>query len=130
MTEGATGKPLVAIVEDELMVAWALKSTVEDLGYQVAGIFADADAALARLLVQPVELVLMDINLGAGMDGVEMARRVKAAFQTPVIFISAYADPETRDRIAKAVPGAPLLSKPVQTELLAAAIRDALASGS
>jgi CheY-like chemotaxis protein len=122
--------PRVAIVEDELMVAWSLQATVEDLGYQVAGIFADADAALAQLLLQPVDLVLMDINLGRGMDGVETARRVKAAFRTPIVFISAYADPAMRERIAKAVPGAPLLSKPVETSLLTAAIEDGLASAS
>lgn len=112
----------VAIVEDELMVAWLLESIVEDLGHSVVGIFANADAVLESLLTRPAELVLMDINLGGGMDGVDTARRIKAAYGTAIIFISAYADPAMRERIAKAVPGARLLKKPVQVTDLEEAI--------
>lgn len=104
----------VAIVEDELMVAWALESTVDSLGCSVIGIFANADAVLAGMLGQPAELVLMDINLGGGMDGVETARRIRAAYGTPIIFISAYADQAMKNRIAASVPGALLLKKPLQ----------------
>lgn len=115
----------IAIVEDELIVAWSLESTVEDLGYSVIGIYADANAVLASLAARPAELVLMDINLGGGMDGVETACRIKAFHAVPIIFISAYADQATRARIAKAVPGARLLRKPVQAVELEAALRSA-----
>lgn len=121
---GATASPTrkVAIVEDELMVAWSLEGIVEDLGHSVVGIFANAEAVLESLLTQPAELVLMDINLGGGMDGVDTARRIKAAYRIAIIFISAYADPAMRERVAKAVPGAQLLKKPVQVADLVAAI--------
>lgn len=121
---GATASPgrKVAIVEDELMVAWSLEGIVEDMGHSVVGIFANADAVLESLLTQPAELVLMDINLGGGMDGVDTARRIRAAYGTAIIFISAYADPAMRERIAHAVPGAQLLKKPVQVPELEAAI--------
>ena len=116
----------IAIVEDELMVAWALESSVEDMGYSVTGIFADADAVLESLLTRPVELVLMDINLGAGMDGVDTARRIRAAYGIPIIFISAYADAAMQTRIGKDVPGARFLRKPVQAADLEGALRSAL----
>jgi CheY-like chemotaxis protein len=116
----------IVIVEDELMVAWSLEATVEDFGYSVVGIFADGAAALAALAREPTDLVLMDINLGRGMDGVDTARRIKAAHSIPVIFISAYADPETQGRIADRIPGSVLLSKPVQPAILEAAMRAAL----
>lgn len=116
----------IAIVEDELMVAWALESSAEDMGYSVTGIFADADAVLESLLTRPVELVLMDINLGAGMDGVETARCIRAAYGIPIIFISAYADAAMQARIGKDVPGARFLRKPVQAADLEGALRRAL----
>lgn len=116
----------VAIVEDEMMVAWALESMVEDMGYEVAGVFANASAALAGLLAAPVALVLMDINLGGGIDGIETARRIRLAYDVPVIFISAYADRATQVRIAEAVPGARFLCKPVQPADLTAAIGAAI----
>ncbi len=119
-------QPRIAIVEDELMVAWALESNVEDMGYSVTGIFPDADAVLESLLTRPVELVLMDINLGGGMDGVDTARRIRAAYNIPIVFISAYADAAMQARIAKDVPGARFLKKPVQAPDLEATLRNAL----
>lgn len=117
----------IAIVEDELLVAWSLETSVEDMGYEVTGIFSNADAVLASLLRHPVDLVLMDINLGGGMDGVDAARRIAAASDARIIFISAYADPETQERIRQSVPAALLLRKPVQEAELGDAIARSLA---
>lgn len=115
----------IAIVEDELMVAWALESNVEDMGYSVTGIFADAETVLESLLTRPVDLVLMDINLGAGMDGVDAARQIRAAYDIPIIFISAYADKAMQARIRTDMPGARFLRKPVQAADLEGALRSA-----
>lgn len=112
----------VAIVEDELMVAWSLEALVDDLGYEVVATYARGEAAAAAIDDGQVDIVLMDINLGGGIDGVETARRLRKAQDLRIIFISAYADPETHRRIGIAVPGAPLLRKPVSTVLLAAAL--------
>lgn len=114
----------ILIVEDELMVAWSFESQLEDAGYSVAGIVASGEAALARIAADPPELVLMDINLGAGIDGIETARRIRAAAPIPVIFISAYSDPETRERLDSAVPGSAFLSKPITFAALDRAIRE------
>lgn len=116
----------IAIVEDELLVAWSLETTVEDMGYSVTGIFSNADAVLASLLLHPVDLVLMDINLGGGMDGVDAARRITAASTARIIFISAYADPAVQARIRDSIPGAVLLRKPVQQAELGEALARSL----
>ncbi|MFC7498601.1 response regulator [Enterovirga sp. GCM10030262] len=112
----------IAIVEDELMVAWSLESMAEDLGHYVVGIYASGEAALAGIGDMPPDLVLMDINLGGGIDGIETARRLRHGSSVAILFISAYADRETRDRALDAVPGAMLLGKPVPTVALAKAI--------
>lgn len=113
----------VAIVEDELMVAWSLETLVEDMGHEVAGLFAAGEAALAALGRQPPDLVLMDINLGSGIDGIETARRLRAEHPVTILFVSAYADDATQARIAETVPGAQLLRKPVPAGLLEQTIR-------
>jgi DNA-binding NarL/FixJ family response regulator len=117
----------VAIVEDEMMVAWSLRTMVEDLGYEMVGTFPRGEAALAAIAPDGVDIVLMDINLGGGMDGVETARRLRASGDVRILFISAYADPATRARVAAEVPGALLLRKPVSAARLAQALdpRDA-----
>ena len=117
----------IAILEDELLVAWSLETSVEDMGYEVTGIFSNADAVLSSLLRHPVDLVLMDINLGGGMDGVDAARQIAAASSARIIFISAYADPEMQERIRQSVPAALLLRKPVQEAELGDAITRSLA---
>ena len=120
---GVSPAPRVAIVEDELMVAWSLETLVEDMGYEVAGLFAAGESALSTLGRDPPDLVLMDINLGPGIDGIETARRLRAEHPVPILFISAYADDATKARIEEAVPGALLLRKPVPPGLLADKIR-------
>ena len=112
----------VAIVEDEMMVAWSLETMVEDLGYEMVGIFPRGEAALAAITPDGVDIVLMDLNLGGGMDGVETARRLREADNVRIIFISAYADPATRARVTAEVPGALLLRKPVSAARLAQAL--------
>lgn len=121
---GVSPAPRVAIVEDELMVAWSFESIVEDMGYEVVGLYSAGEPALAALGREPPDLVLMDINLGGGIDGIETARRLRAAHPVTILFVSAYADPETRARIVEIVPGAPLLRKPVSPQLLEQTIRD------
>lgn len=119
----AEGGRRVAIVEDELMVAWSLGSMVEELGYEVTGIYARAETALAKIDPEATDIVLMDINLGtAGLDGVETARLLLRGNSFRILFISAYADPATQTRIDEAVPGAPLLRKPLSAARLAEAL--------
>lgn len=115
----------IVIVEDELMVAWSLETTVEEMGHQVVGMFADGETALAAIGAARPDLVLMDINLGGGIDGVETARRIRTEHKAPILFISAYSDVETKARVEMTVPGAMLLRKPVPPERLGAAIEQA-----
>ena len=120
----------IAIVEDELMVAWSLQSNAEDLGHDVIGVFASGEAALEVLAEEPADILCIDINLGDGIDGVETARRLRELRPTAVLFITAYADPETRSRVAHVVPGAKLLRKPILKGLLEEAIAELSPPGS
>lgn len=116
----------VAIIEDELMVAWSLESMLDDLGYAVDETFSRGEAALKRLDGEGVDVVLLDINLGPDcLDGIETARRLRERIKARIIFISAYADPATAARVKAEVPGALLLRKPVSSALLAAALAQA-----
>ena len=112
----------IAIVEDELIVAWSLQSTAEDLGHEVIGVFASGEAALEILADEPADLLFIDINLGEGIDGIETARRLRDQRPIAVLFVTANADSETRARVAETVPGAMLLRKPVLASLLQQAI--------
>ena len=102
----------IAIVEDELMVAWTIESMLEDLGHEVVGVFANGEDAIAALRNAPVDLLCMDVNLGAGMDGIEAARRIRERQPAAILFITAYSDDATRKRIYETAPDAVLMGKP------------------
>ena len=63
------------------------------------------------------DVVLMDIQLEQGMDGVETATRLQAAYRVPVIFLTSYADEPTLARARAAQPYGYLLKPFHQSEL-------------
>jgi len=116
--------PRVLIVEDELLVAWHLETLVRELNLDVCGLAPDGQAAIEQAEDLDVDLVLMDIRLAGSMDGIEAARRIRENRAAAIIFITAHADSATRAHIERAVPGAPVLAKPIT----AAHLREAIAS--
>ncbi len=119
-----TGKIIkkVAIVEDELMVAWTIESMLEELGYEIVGIFAKGEDAVAALQDLDVDLVCMDINLGRGIDGIEAAQQICERQVPAILFITAYSDSTTKTRIFESVPDAVVIGKPMTQARLEKAI--------
>ena len=116
--------PRVLIVEDELLVAWHLESLIREQSLEVCGLVPDGDGAVEQATDLDVDLVLMDVRLAGRMDGIEAARRIREQRDTPIIFITAHGDQETRAHIDLMVPGAPVLAKPISAHRL----RDAIAA--
>jgi len=111
------------------MVGMAISQTVADLGYEVVGMAADAEQALDLARRERPDLVLMDISLGSGPDGVEAAGNIAALMAVKVIFLTAHTDPQTVARVRESQLGA-ILSKPFTDDQLAQAITDLFGSGS
>lgn len=78
------------------------------------------DEALERIAMRQYDIVLMDINLGQGMDGVETMRRIRetpAYEKTSIIAFTAYAREEDRKNLLD-VGFSDYLSKPYSNEQL------------
>ena len=115
----------ILIVEDEIFVAWHLESILNDLDFTVSGIVPDGRTAMAQAQELGVTLILMDINLKGDLDGIETARRIREQGDTTIIFVTAYSDPRTLERIETTIPGALVLAKPVSSGRLRSAIAKA-----
>lgn len=116
----------VMIVDDEFLAAWHLQALLEDMGVVHSELAHDGPSALATARRFQPDLVLMDMNLGAAsFDGAETARRLLAERPLRLIFITAYGDPGTLDRIQTAAPGADVLIKPANP----ARLRDLVVGG-
>jgi CheY-like chemotaxis protein len=114
--------PRILIVEDLLLVAWHLESLALELDYEVCGLATDGQDAIEQAADAAANVLLMDVNLGEGMDGIEAARRIRETAPAAVVFVTAYNGPPYTERIEAAFPGAPILAKPVTRERLRAAI--------
>ena len=71
------------------------------------------------------DLVLMDILLKGDMDGIEAAEHLRRRFNLPVVFLTAYADPQTLGRAKVTEPFGYLL-KPFEVRELHSIIEIAL----
>jgi DNA-binding NarL/FixJ family response regulator len=107
----------VFIVEDDQLLARALSVQVEMLGYPVLGSADTADKAIARILAIEPDIVIMDVNLGAGGSGLDVARSVRLQSDVPIIFHTAYSDTAFREQVAR-LEKALVLEKPVPEETL------------
>ncbi len=82
----------ILIVEDDIFISRDLQEYLENMDYTVTGLAYDADRAFTSLANEKPDLVLLDINLGKGMDGIEIARVLAKNYQIPFIFLTSYAN--------------------------------------
>lgn len=82
----------VLIVEDENMIAGEIEDILMRLGYEVTGIASSGEEAIGKVAETHPDIVLMDIVLKGNMDGVNSAEQIKAVFDIPVVYLTAYAD--------------------------------------
>jgi PAS domain S-box-containing protein len=115
----------ILIVDDEGIVAEDLSSCVTGLGYDVVGVTASGEDAVAQAGVHRPDVVLMDIMLQGEMDGIRAAELIRQHFGTPVIFVTAYADDSTLQRAKITEPYAYIL-KPFEERELHSAIEIAI----
>ncbi|HSV97140.1 MAG TPA: EAL domain-containing protein [Spirochaetota bacterium] len=89
----------ILIVEDEALTAEDLRHTLTGFGYQISGVIGLGEEAVRAAREDNPSLVLMDIMLQGEMDGIEAARLIQAESRVPVIFLTAYSDTETIEKL-------------------------------
>ncbi len=115
--------PRLVLVEDDLALREALTASLGAAGFLVEARADGLDLDELRVRFQP-DLALLDIGLGEGPDGFELARRMQAA-AVPVLFVTA------ADRLEERLRGFDLgaddyLVKPFATAELLARVRAVL----
>ena len=116
----------VLVIEDEAIIAWTLESLLEDMGFEAITLASNAMEAIAAAERRTPELVISDINLGPGADGIEAVGTIRQTCSPAVVFVSAYVDDDARRRIAERVAGARIVSKPLSGDGLSTVVQDAL----
>lgn len=116
----------ILVIEDEGLIAWMIESVLMEAGFRSITLSADGELALAEARQVHPGLIISDVNLGPGSDGIATVRAIRATAAVPVIFITGYADARMRERLAAELPDAQLLRKPVDGRALIRALMHAL----
>ncbi|MEZ0275415.1 MAG: PAS domain-containing protein, partial [Roseimicrobium sp.] len=107
----------VLIVENEGLVGCDLATTLEGLGYKVAGLCRTGEEVLDTVDDLRPDVVLMDIQLAGKLDGIETAHLLNKRHPVAVIYLTASADAETVARARETHPSGYLLKPYNETEL-------------
>ncbi len=116
----------VLIAEDDRVVARSIDELLGRLGYAVLGVTQSGEGAVRLAADLSPDLVLMDIQLAGATDGVRAAQLIRERSGVPVVYLTAYADPETLRRASITEPFGYVV-KPFEERELHAAIEMALA---
>ncbi len=115
----------ILIAEGEPQVARDLQRQLSELGYEPLADTALAESAVQLAEEQRPDLVLMDIHLEGEMDGIAAAQIIRDRLDLPVVFLAAFTDEETLDRVKRSEPFGYIL-KPVEKRELQIVIEIAL----
>jgi PAS domain S-box-containing protein len=115
----------VLVVEDDKIIARGIAKGLKDLGYTCLGMAATGEEAIRKTIELRPDIILMDIYLGQGMDGIDAAEVIRAQLGSPVVFLTAHSDAATLQRAKLTEPFGYVL-KPFEEKDLHAAIEVAL----
>ncbi|HOX91460.1 MAG TPA: PAS domain-containing protein, partial [Spirochaetales bacterium] len=83
----------ILLVEDEAIIALDEINRLRSYGYQAEHVLSGEQAvAVMAERGSSFGLILMDIDLGRGMDGPEAARRILETHDVPVVFLSSHTE--------------------------------------
>jgi CheY-like chemotaxis protein len=86
----------ILLAEDEALTALALQELLTDYGHQVE-IVSTGARVLASVANSQPDVILMDIGLAGGINGIETARQVRAHYPIPIVFMTGYSDKKHMD---------------------------------
>lgn len=95
----------VLIVEDEPLIAEDIAATLQQADYAICRIAYSQEDALAALEEDSPDIVLLDINLNGGTEGIEIAQLISRQYQLPFIFLTSYSDKLTLEKAKQTGPG-------------------------
>jgi NarL family two-component system response regulator LiaR len=119
----------VALIDDHRVVSRGVKTYLESFDdIRVCGIAISGEEALANLHLWNPKVILLDLLMPGGIDGVETARRIKDRFPAIRIVALTASTDEARMMAVLRAGAAGYVRKDAEPEILLAAVR-AVAQG-
>jgi PAS domain S-box-containing protein len=113
------GEKTILIVEDEAIIALAEAGMLKKNGYAVFTAYSGSLAIETVSKKKNIDLVLMDLDLGAGMDGTEAAARILEQKSLPLLFLSSHTEPDVVEKTERITSYGYVVKNSGETVLLA-----------
>lgn len=84
----------LVIAEDEAIIRLDLKETLTEMGYDVVADVGNGAAALEKIRSERPDLAILDIKMGQGLTGLEVAREVDKEHLCGVLILTAFSQTE------------------------------------
>ena len=123
--ENSDNKGTILIVDDDALLAEHNKILLQKSGYKSVDIALDPEQAIRLTKDKSPDLILMDINLNDQYDGIKTAEEIQKIFDVPIIFVTAFSDPDTINRAKKVAPFG-FIMKPFESREFLVAVETAL----
>ncbi len=94
----------ILIVEDDSDVVGYIEHLLKSLGYGVCAVVSSGEAAMQKAAEAHPDLALIDMMLAGDMDGIAVAQQMRARFNIPVVYLTAYVDQRLLQRAQIAEP--------------------------
>lgn len=94
----------IIIVEDDEITALNLKLSLKKQGYNIVAMCDSLDDAIEKIESFKPNLVVIDISLQESNDGIELAKKIRASYSIPFIYLTSYSDDDIISQAIKTEP--------------------------
>ena len=111
----------ILLVDDDQLIRFVHQMFIERAGHEVVGLAEEETQAVRMALELKPDVIIMDIRLEDGTNGISAMRTIQQTLNIPAIYISGNSDNKTMEDAEKTIMKA-FLVKPVTQDEIAKAI--------
>ena len=107
----------ILATEDDALHEEMLRITIEQLGYELIDVIYKPSSLFLKIDATKPDILLMDIDLGDDVSGIDLVKEVNERYDIPVIYVTSFADSHTFQEAKKTYPAAYIVKPYSESEL-------------
>lgn len=107
----------ILAIEDDTLHEEMLRITIEQSGYELIDVIYKPSSLFLKIDATKPDILLMDIDLGDDVSGIDLVKEVNERYDIPVIYVTSFADSDTFQKAKKTYPSAYIVKPYKQSEL-------------
>ena len=107
----------ILATEDDALHEEMLRIVIDKLGYELIDVVYKPSDLYLKISATKPDLLLMDIDLGNEVSGIDLTKEINDRYDIPVIYVTSFADSETFQKAKKTHPSAYIVKPYKETEL-------------